>query len=221
MGRAIADDIVAVTGLGPDERVLEVGCGAGRVAVALLERLGPEGSYEGFDVVPPAIRWCRRRISARHPGFGFTLVDVASSHYRPGAAGSAAELVFPYPDAEFDVAFATSLFTHLAPDATANYLGECARVLRPGGRLFATFFLVDEWTRDALAAGRGTRTLHPSIAGSWIEDPRDPHAAVAHDQDRLGEVLAAAGLVAEGPLRGNWCGREAVRHQDVVVARRT
>src|SRR5262245_4056894 len=51
--------------LRPDEAVLEVGCGAGRIARALTGHLGSAGRYEGLDVVADAVRWCRRVLTAR------------------------------------------------------------------------------------------------------------------------------------------------------------
>jgi len=32
--------------------------------------------YEGFDIVPEAITWCRRRITPRHPRFRFQVADI-------------------------------------------------------------------------------------------------------------------------------------------------
>lgn len=67
-------------GLTAGEDVLDVGCGSGRVALPLISILGPDGSYEGFDVVPEAVAWSRRRITAAHPNFRFQLADVHSDH---------------------------------------------------------------------------------------------------------------------------------------------
>jgi SAM-dependent methyltransferase len=50
-----------LAGLQPTERVLEVGCGIGRIAIALTQYLDG-GSYVGFDIVPHGIEWCRTRI---------------------------------------------------------------------------------------------------------------------------------------------------------------
>jgi SAM-dependent methyltransferase len=132
------------------EDVLDIGCGVGRAALALTEYL--TGRYEGFDVDPELIGWCRENITSAHPNFGFTRVDVFNAAYNPtGIPGS--ELVFPYEDGSFNLAFGLSLFTHLLPEDFEHYLSETRRVLRPGGRTLFTFFLLRPFSRRLLAQG--------------------------------------------------------------------
>src|SRR6266545_6286956 len=122
--------LVDAGGLRPTECVLDVGCGPGRVAVHLTRFLDPDiGSYEGLDVMPKAITWAQRRIAASHPNFGFRLAPLRHDEYSPGAGADAGSYRFPYPDDEFDLAFAISLYTHLLPYEVANYLAQTARVL--------------------------------------------------------------------------------------------
>jgi SAM-dependent methyltransferase len=137
--RFVAVGLLDAGSLRPGDRVLDIGCGPGRIAADLTRHL-PRGSYEGFDVVPESIAWCRRRITPRHPAFRFTLVDVDN----PRCGRAAAGFGFPYLDDDFDLAFAVSVFTHLRPTESEAYLREEARVLRPGGRLVSTFFLLNE-----------------------------------------------------------------------------
>ena len=141
--RAVGEEMVklltSVGGLQADDRVLYIGCGAGRVALPLTRLL--TSTYEGFDVVKAAIRWCQRHITAHHPRFRFRHANLYNSFYNRRGV-DAAHFRFPYDDASFDFAFATSVFTHLDVDSTRNYLDEAHRVLRPGGRLLATFFVL-------------------------------------------------------------------------------
>src|SRR5262245_29313177 len=53
-------------GVRDDSRVLDVGCGIGRLARALVAVLDPEagGAYVGFDPVAEAIAWCAARYPA-------------------------------------------------------------------------------------------------------------------------------------------------------------
>ena len=223
--RATGDEFlelcVEVAQLQPDERVLDVGSGIGRMARPLAGYLRPPGAYEGFDVVPEGVAWCLRRYHA-HPHFHFQLADVRNGLYRPGAGVPAREYTFPFDDASFDFAFATSVFTHLLPDEADRYLGEMARVLRPAGRLLATFFVLDAAGRHRTAPG-GRVTFahdHGSYATDSLETPED---AVAYDEGWLRARLNAHGLELSGPIRlGTWSGlpeADTQQFQDVVLAR--
>lgn len=214
-GRHLAELVARLGHLEPDHRVLDIGCGIGRVALALTRHLGPEGSYEGFDVVPGSIRWCRRHLTSRFPRFRFTRAAVYNSEYnRRGVP--AASYRFPYADAEFDLAFATSVFTHLGVEETARYLAETARVLRPGGRLVGSFLLLDErFLRGVPAAGFEL----PVDRGRYrLMDAANPAAAIALEQGLARELVSAAGLELEEPIHfGSWCGGEGPSFQDFVV----
>jgi SAM-dependent methyltransferase len=212
---------IELAGLRPDERVLDVGSGIGRMARPLARYLRPPGSYEGFDVVPEGIAWCRRRYEA-HPNFRFQLADVRNGLYRPDAGVPAREYTFPFGDATFDFAFATSVFTHLLPAEADRYLGETARVLRPTGRMLATFCVLDAAGRHRSAPG-GRLTFaheHGHYATQTAETPED---AVAYDEGWIRDRLEAHGLELVGPIRlGNWSGLrdpDTRQFQDVVLAR--
>src|SRR5215469_3416700 len=109
-------------GLKPGDRVLDVGCGIGRMAVPLTKFLDERGSYEGFDIVPDGITWCQSQITPRFPRFRFTLADIYNGLYNPGGGYRAGDYVFPYPDASFDFVFLFSVFTHMLPADMENYL---------------------------------------------------------------------------------------------------
>src|SRR5437588_3417230 len=67
VGQLQLRNFVEYGGLQPHHRVLEVGCGIGRMATALLDCLDDRGSYEGFDVVPESVHWCQANVTPRRP----------------------------------------------------------------------------------------------------------------------------------------------------------
>ena len=233
VGAQLLDRVLVDAGdLRPDERVLDVGCGAGRVAAHLTRYLDPAaGSYEGFDVMPSAINWAQKRITTRHPSFRFQLVEVRNDEYSPDATGDASTYQFPYAEADFDMAFAFSLYTHMFPFQVANYLRETARVLRPGGRAVSTFFLLNPEVEELIAEG----VTAPSTAGGGrfelsgdLEDghggryrarnPDRPEARVAMHEDDVRELHEQAGLRVAEIRYGRWPGRKGMATgQDVVV----
>jgi SAM-dependent methyltransferase len=146
VGRLFAEVMKNAAMLEPGTRLLDIGCGCGRVARHLLD--APLEEYFGFDRHPGMIEWAQSNIGARDDRFRFEHVDVQSGYEEvDGQAGvvSAAAFVFPCDDGAFTSALATSVFTHMDFAGTDRYLSETARVLVPGGRVGATFFL-DEST---------------------------------------------------------------------------
>ena len=210
-------------GLLPGHRVLDVGCGVGRMALPLTGYLSPDGSYEGFDVVADAVRWCREQITPRFPNFRFRHSDVRNSMYNPRGTVRAAEYRFPFPDSSFDFVFLTSVFTHLLRDDLDHYVAEVARVLVPGRRVLATFFLMDEVARARVAAGSSPSCFLSHEGNTWVIDPAVPESAVAFPDDSVREVFARHGLTIEEPIhRGSWSGRaDSLSFQDLVIAVRS
>jgi len=126
-------------------RLLDVGCGCGRVAYFLRD--SPIGSYAGFDRNPDLVAWAEAHLGAADPRFRFLHVSVASPYeLLDGHRGSssAQALRFPFPDAEFDLALASSVFTHMPSDDVDAYLRELRRVVAPRGRVLASWFLSDD-----------------------------------------------------------------------------
>ncbi len=128
----MADDLKLQTG----DRVLDVGCGPGRLAVALAERVAPSGSVDGIDAA-------------------VEMINRASSRARKRGAAATFQVAFaqqlPFPDATFDAVACTLALHHVAEDDQPTAVGEMYRVLKPHGRL-----LIAEFHK-----GRGRRPAGP------------------------------------------------------------
>jgi len=200
-------------GLQPDDRVLDVGCGVGRVAIPLTGTLSPRGSYEGFDVNRSWIRWCQRNITRAHPRFRFKAVSVANTHYGRGGVDPS-RFRFPYEDESFDFVFAMSLFTHMNAAGVHQYLREAHRVLRPGGTLVASFFFAGDDVADAALDFRVDRGDHRLLSES------DPDWAVAFAPPLIDEFFSPERWCDRALEPGHWRNVASDEFQDVVVAHR-
>jgi SAM-dependent methyltransferase len=204
-----------LAGLRANDRVLDIGCGIGRMARVLVPVLHPPGSYDGFDIAEPGIRWCQERYGDTPAPFRFQHANLHNSVYNPGGQDLPETYRFPYDDGSFDLAIATSVFTHLMADAANHYLEEAARVLAPNGRLFATWFLVER-----------TDTPPPpfqadfAVAPAAVSDPAAPETAVAYPEAWLRERLDANGFELHAVHPGSWRGEPGPTLQDLIVARR-
>ena len=208
-------------GLTPTDRVLDIGCGLGRMAAPLTGFLWG-GSYHGFDVVRPTIESCRRRFAA-YPAFHFDHVDVYNGKYNPQGKLAPSEFRFPYIDASFDFAFAASVFTHMLPEDIERYLRESSRVLRPGGQLLATWFVMTPEAAVGVAEQQSDVDFRVREDGVWKADPREAEAAIAFAPATVRGLYDASGLELEEPIRyGRWSGSaEGLSYQDIVVAQRS
>jgi SAM-dependent methyltransferase len=217
--------------LQPNHHVLDVGCGIGLAARPLTRFLNAEGTYDGFDIMLEPIEWCRTQYKDFR-NFRFQRADVYSSHYNPDGASRAKTYRFPYTSAQFDLVVLTSVFTHLVPDDLQHYLGEVARVMKPGGRCFITYFLLNPESRDRVdawlrshpdPADRGT----PGGLGfRWtlgdhcrVFDRETPETAVAYDEAWLKSLYASEALGIESVQYGQWCrGSFQPGWQDSILA---
>jgi SAM-dependent methyltransferase len=210
VGDEFLGHLVDLAGLRPDSRVLDVGCGIGRLARPLSRYLDERGSYAGFDVNPVGVGWCQLHYDER---FSFTVADLFNARFNPRGRLRAVDYPFPYDDASFDVAVMASVLTHLLEDETAHYLAETRRVLRPGGRLLATLFLLDAESRAAIAEGRAALPFLAPEAHVAVLREDLPEEAVAYDTGWLCELIDVRGVHP-----GAWRGRPGRSFQDLVVA---
>ncbi len=104
--------------------VLDIGCGAGGIDVALVQTHGA-GYVTGIDVEDSVITHARELVASKGLTDRIGLVKVA-----PGP--------LPFPPGTFDVVFSKDSIVHI-PDKHA-LLAEVARVLKPGG-----WFLASDW----------------------------------------------------------------------------
>jgi SAM-dependent methyltransferase len=223
-GSALVRALGDVAGLVPSSRVLDIGCGMGRLAAAMTGFLDERGSYDGLDIVPDGIAWCRENVVSPHGNVRFTLADVYNREYNPAGTSAAVDYVFPFADESFDVIVLVSVFTHMVPDEVDRYLGEIARVLAPGGRCFASYYLL---TSEALMRMRSKESavrFNHDRGSHWLVSAKVPELSVGYDDVFLTDLYAQHGLSSDRYL-GYWCGQPShwsrdsgLGEQDVIVA---
>ncbi len=117
--------IIEQIDLPPDCRILELGCGTGQLWHAILQQRGMKHLPEGWQVTlsdfSEGMLAQARETLADYAGFDFQVIDAQS---------------IPFEDAHFDAVIANHMLYHV-PDRP-RALREIRRVLKPGGRLYAT-----------------------------------------------------------------------------------
>jgi len=171
------------TGIRPQQRILDIGCGTGTLAVQ-LKQLYPDADLSALDPDPKALVRAERK--AQRAG-----VTVKFDR------GYSDEL--PYPDASFDRVLSSFMYHHLRPEDKEKTLREAYRVLRPGGSFhmadfagpesghgfLAHFFHASHRLRD----NAGSRILN-LMSQAGFEDP----AKIAQRSLVFGRVAYYRGL---------------------------
>jgi ubiquinone/menaquinone biosynthesis C-methylase UbiE len=143
--------VAALSGTGPGDRVLDVGCSSGYLARLLAAAAAPSGSVSGIDPSQAAIASARRRAPA---GATFT-VGVAQD-------------LSAFADGSFDVVTSTLALHHVPARKRPDALREMYRVTRPGGRLLIADF--DPGRRVPRLHGGAARMRHAAASVGPLGD---------------------------------------------------
>jgi SAM-dependent methyltransferase len=180
------------------DKVFDIGCGCGRVgqfiATVLDEAKG--GQYTGFDTWKEGVDWATETLTPLYPHARFRHIGptIESPYDAAGAYRIALE------DASHDAFIATSLFTHLRREPADYYLSEVARVLKPNGRAYISYYASKERFREIQPKANcdedayGIYFLKPECEDAFVE---------AHEVEKM---AATHGLRLLGKRWGPWRG---------------
>ncbi|KQU79313.1 hypothetical protein ASD00_36260 [Ensifer sp. Root31] len=198
-------------GVEPDHTFVEIGCGVGRSAIPLTTAL-PKGRYLGIDIIERSIAWNKANISNIFPNFRFVRFDVKDDLHNPTGTMSTLDIKIPMDDNSVDRVIFWSVFTHLFDDEISHYLRECRRILKPGGKVWASCFVL---TPEVLESARSsdltqwslTFQNEPDARGCFINNLDVPRGAVGYTPQALHKLISATGLTLTRPfVKGAWSG---------------
>lgn len=207
--------------LKPHHHVLEIGCGAGRMAAPFVSFL-TTGLYLGVDISEEAIAWAQTHVGSAN--ISFTHLDFRNPHYRQDRGADATIARLPFEDRSFDFVFLASVFTHLTSSEVKNYVSETARLLRTGGYALSTYFLLNSFSRTNIARGLSKYSFqHATDDHTRDEVKTRPGKVTALDEEFVLRAHSDAGLLARTIL-GGWSFTTGVatgktRHDEFPAAR--
>ncbi|MFF3623216.1 class I SAM-dependent methyltransferase [Streptomyces sp. NPDC002467] len=193
------EPLLAAASIGPGERVLDIGCGAG-ATTRLAARAAEQGHAMGLDLSGPMLDQARTVAAAE---------GIANISFTHGDAQ-----VHDLPRAAFDVAMSRFGVMFFSDPAAA--FANIAAALRPGGRI-AFLSAAGPEGNEWLTALTGLKDILPiggfgAAGGPGMFSLADPDAATG--------LLRAAGLrevrAAHVQAHGNW-GRTAAEAADFLL----
>jgi SAM-dependent methyltransferase len=213
--------ILRAHGFGPDTRLLDIGCGYGRLPIAVARAMAFRGEYLGVDILPRHVQWCRDTLTPRLPNLRFEVLDIRNDRYNPKGRYDARDYRFPLPDGHFEMCCLFSVFTHMYEAEIGHYLDEIARLLAPGGLGVATFFLMDETRRARVTDPANTLAMgHVLDDHTRYHNAADPLHAIAYERDYACRLVEARGLRIRECSYGSWAGGDNGAFQDRIVFER-
>ena len=176
-----ANDVLRHAGIAAHSRVLDVGCGTGRL-LAQAARREPSAFLVGIDTDRDSIEIARDRARSAPAPIDLHLASAER---------------MPFADAYFDVAAAVFVIGAMKPSIRGRVLAETRRVLKPSGRV-----LVVDWAREGCIASRLASDLLEMLPLPRALRPRNGGRTAAalvdaglEDVEVLEEYLTAAGTV--------------------------
>lgn len=172
-----------------DARVLDVGCGYGRIALPLAQA-GYE--VEGLDLSENLIEAARRAADAEGLRVGFTVGSMTS---------------LPYPSESFDAAICLwSVFNELLEeDEQTGAIREMWRVLGPGGVGVIEGRPYTEPSEADIESGARRGPEH-RVEWGLVEGILNPH--YRHDERSFSRICDAAGVERFQVFERDWGGRQ-------------
>ena len=189
------------------DHVFELGCGIGRDAIPITTLLSERGHYYGADIDLTTIEWCQENITALNRNFDFFHFDIQNDHFNPNGKCTTRDCRLPAPDNSVDLVILQSIFTHLNKSDIAFYFGEFQRILKPGGKIYCTLFIVDD---ACIARLRLQETPYLEFKyrldeDCWTQNDKNPTHAYGYQACWIERVAHNAGFkISSGPYFGWW-----------------
>lgn len=207
-------------------KMLDVGCGAGRLYLAAKPYLTQSDSYTGIDIDNSFLDRCRKLY--RDPGVNFIHTPSSNGYYSKETEGGPRS--WPFKNESYNLVTALSVWTHLNEEDWLFYLNEVSRILQPGGRAIISFFILDEDYKPESKRNKMSQ-FYPQSEDKWVFSESAygsehwkcpswvdvPEVAIGVDKAQFDAAVEQAGLKVKEYRSGQWKDHPGFFFQDIIV----
>ena len=153
-GTVYAGSFIRAAALRPEDRVMEVGSGLGRILTTSQRRVRAEQLYVGIDLSYQMVERARRGLDPLQPPPHFLVASALQMPFRPRC---------------FDVVLLSHVAKYLTDPQLRQVLAQVRELLRPGGRIVLWEFRPYAWGRINRAILRGSRSHKLRSAAELVD----------------------------------------------------
>jgi SAM-dependent methyltransferase len=138
------DKLINLCKLTYSSKILDIGCGVGRLAIGILSKLKEIKLYQGIDIDKKSIIWCEKYINKNYPSFQFNYINIYNSRYNKKGLQLDRNFHFPVREHKFNIIYLYSVFSHMIENDIRIYLNEFNNLLSLKGKIFMTGFFEND-----------------------------------------------------------------------------
>jgi ubiquinone/menaquinone biosynthesis C-methylase UbiE len=220
LGKKQSEKIIQWLSIKPNQKILDIGCGCGRIAIHFLNYLNEQGQYIGIDSNKKLLSYCADNISTVNDKFQFKLIDAYNGVYSREGKLKCEDIIFPVENGTVDIVIMWSIFTHMYLADIDAYLKEIHRVLKKGGLFISSFNLYNEFISNQIKMEKSYLDIKYRInEDSYSLDKEIPENGFAHNEEMVKELYWRNEFLIREIKYGVWSSKEFVgEFHDCIIA---
>jgi ubiquinone/menaquinone biosynthesis C-methylase UbiE len=193
--------------------VLDFGCGTGRVLAGLQKTCR---HAVGFDICNRFLEYCQQYQLATHHA------DVYHEEFNPKGTVDPDTEYLPFKENSFDRVTCVAVMNHQSIENAVRIIKESLRVVKRGGKIIMTAFLLNAQSRTQLQYGNCALQFQEKTPEWWVANASRPYLNCALDETIIRRTIVEnKGQIVEPILYGQWRNmNHAPTGHDLLVIRK-